>query len=191
MSESESKIKIDTDALMRQLEDAGIDTSKWGIGQFKTLAHLQKEIEDGETTLESNENGEMLRKVELCSADVYSSTPDGIKYRLKESRQVFKDGRERQRNLKQAVNEKMKIGENYREAMIRGIKEELSIEGDINLKEIGTEQELVDSPSYPGLKSQFVWHMFDIELDDSQFNPSGYTEIQSDKSTFFIWEEVK
>jgi hypothetical protein len=74
--------------------------------------------------------------------------------------------------------------------MIRGIKEELGIEGDLSLREIGIEEETTDSPSYPGLKSHHIYHNFEVSLNDQQFNPDGYIEDQEDKTTYFIWEEI-
>ena len=184
------KKEIITDVLKKQLEQAGIDTSVWGSGETKTLAHLQKEIESGETVIITGEKGELLRKVVVGGADIYYESPDGTKYRLKEDKQVFKDGRERQRNLGQAVSEKMKPDEDPQSAMIRGVQEELGIIGEINLIEVGVDKQIIDSPSYPGLQSQYVRHKFRATLNNSQFNPEGYIEKQPDKSTYFIWEKV-
>lgn len=176
--------------LRQQLETAGIDVSEWGKGQAKTLAHLQKEIESGETVLVTGEQGELLRKVMVGGADIYYVSPGGKKYRLKEDRQVFKDGRERKRDLGQAVSEKMKPDEDLKDAMIRGVREELGIEGEISLTETGTDEQLLSSPSYPGLQSQYVRHRFEATLNDQQFQSEGYTEKQEDISTYFVWEEV-
>jgi hypothetical protein len=190
MENFESRENFATNNLQKQLESANIDTSKWGTGQAKTLTHLQKEIESGETILVTGETGELLRQVVVGGADVYYESPDGKKYRLKEDRQVFKDGRERRRDLGQAVSEKMKPDENPTDAMIRGIREELGISGEIKLTETGTDEQTLTSPSYPGLLSKYVRHKFQATLDDEQFNPEGYVENQSDKSTYFVWEEV-
>lgn len=177
-------------ALRQQLESAGIDVSKWGKGQAKTLEHLQKEIENGETVLVTGEQGELLRKVVVGGADIYYVSPDGKKYRLKEDKQVFKDGRERKRDFGQAISEKMKPDENPKDAIVRGVREELGIEGAIALTEIGVDEQLLSSPSYPGLQSQYIRHKFEVTLNGSQFNPNGYVEEQEDKSTYFVWEEV-
>ena len=75
--------------------------------------------------------------------------------------------------------------------MIRGIQEELGISGEVALTQIGTDEEKVTSFSYPGLESQYVRHKFLAILNDNQFKPEGYVENQPDKSTFFVWEEVK
>lgn len=191
MENFKKKKHFATDALKKQLADAGIDTSLWGTGQAKTLAHLQKEVESGETILITGETGELLRRVVVGGADIYYQSPDGKKYRLKEDRQVFKDGRARRRDLGQAVSEKMKPDEEPMAAMIRGIKEELGISGEIALSETGTDIQQVTSPSYPGLESEYIRHKFQATLADEQFNPNGYVEEQSDKSTYFVWEEVE
>lgn len=180
-----------TNALKKQLADAGIDTSSWGTGQAKTLAHLQKEIENGETILITGETGELLRRVDVGAADIYYQSSNGKKYRLKEDRQVFKDGRERRRDFGQAVSEKLKPGEDFKEAMVRGIREELGISGEIALSETGEYVKQVNSMSYPGLESEHIIHEFQAILANEHFNPNGYVEEQSDKSTFFVWEEVR
>lgn len=77
MENFEKKEHFATDALKEQLAAAGIDTSSWGTGQAKTLAHLQKEIESGETILITGETGELLRRVVVGGADIYYQSPDG------------------------------------------------------------------------------------------------------------------
>lgn len=191
MKHIERSGEIITNSLERQLKNAGIDNSTWGTGQAKTLANLQKEIESGETVLVTGKEGELLRKVVVGSADIYYVSPDGKKYRLKEEKQVFKDGRERRRDLGAAVSEKMKPDEDPKGAMIRGIQEELGINGEITLTETGADNQTIISPSYPDLQSQYIRHKFEAVLNDEQFNPEGYVEEQSDKSTYFVWEEVK
>ena len=85
----------------------------------------------------------------------------------------------------------MKPYEDPQTAMIRGIQEELGISSGINLTTTGTDEQKIASPSYPGLKSQYIRHKFQVVLSKEQFNPEGYIEHQSDKSTYFIWEEVR
>jgi hypothetical protein len=162
----------------------------WGRGKAKTLEHSLKEIEEGESVLIADENGELLRNVVVGGADIFYIQPDGKRPRLIEEKQVFKDGRERVRNLGQAVSEKMKPDEDPKTAMIRGIKEELAIDGEVNLVENGVDAEVKTSDSYPGLKSQYVNHRFVASLNDRQFKQEGYVEHQSDKSTYFVWRDV-
>lgn len=146
--------------LRKWLEHGGVDTSKWGTGSAKTLTHLQNEIESGEATLVIGEAGELLRRFIVGVVDVYYEFPDGEKYRLTEDRQVFRDGRERRRGLSTAVSEKMKPGENPTSAIIRGIREELGVSGEINLVKSGIDEQTVSSLSYPGLLSNRVRHKF-------------------------------
>lgn len=176
--------------LNTKLQSAGIDTSTWGTGSTKTLEHLAKEIADGETTLLVNENGELRRVVVVGTALVQYNSPDGKTYILREEKQVFKDGRERRRNMEQSVFEKMKPDENPEEAMVRGVQEELGITTPVHLTEVGTDEQNISSPSYPGLISQYIKHHFKTTLNDDQYKPEGYIEEQSDKSTFFVWKEI-
>lgn len=179
------------DSLRLKLEKSGIDTSQWGTGKAKTLEHLLKEIEEGETVLVTGEKGELLRKVIVARANIYYLDSKANKFRLKEERQVFKDGRERKRDLGITVSEKIKLNEDPKEAMIRGIQEEPGISGEIDLTEMGTDEETIESPSYPGLLSQYIRHNFETILNKEQFKPEGYLEEQDGISTYFIWEKVE
>ena len=189
--ENFDKIKQPDVSVLKQLENAKIDVSQWGIGGAKTIKHLLKEIENGETILVTDEVGELLRKVVMGGVIVYYTSSDGKKYRLKEEKQIFKDGRERRRSLEQSVLEKMKPNEDPEEAMIRGMREELGIKGEIALTKIDMNEKSEMSTSYPGLLTQFTRHIFEATLNDEQFRPEGYIEEQPDKSTHFVWEEVK
>jgi hypothetical protein len=127
----------EVDSLRNQLESFGIDTTTWGTGEAKTIEHLYKEIKNGETILVVNDAGELLRKVIVGGTDVYYTSPEGKRYHLKEEKQVFKDGRERRRNLETSVGGKIKPNEDPKDATMREIKEELGIVSEIDLKEMG------------------------------------------------------
>jgi hypothetical protein len=177
--------------LQNELESAGIDISKWGTGVAKTLEHLQKEIEAGETILEKNDQGELLRKVFIVDAEVFYMLDNAKRLKLREAKQVFADGQERTRNFNASILEKTKPGEDPQEAILRGLKEELGIvlEDATQLEAGETEIEITDSQSYPNLRSEYTNHHFTITLQDDAFNPEGYIEYQPDKTTFFTWEE--
>jgi len=179
------------DALLERLESAGIDVSTWGEGTAKTVEHLLAEVKNRECVLTDESDGSILRKVVVAGADVYYTKPNGRKYRLVESRQVFKDGREREREYATSVAEKIFIGEDPKVAVIRGIKEELGIEGSMNPVKISQEETTRISKSYPGLLTYYMSYIFKVVLDDSQFNPEGYVEKQSDKQTYFSWIELE
>jgi len=46
------------------------------------------------------------------------------------------------------------------------------------------------SMSYPNLLSKVSLFGFEVELNESQFDPNGYIEIQEDKKTYFKWENI-
>lgn len=176
--------------LRQQLEQAGVDISVWGKGEAKTLESLYQELEKGESILQIVDGRlELLRYV--VSANVYYTTKDGKKLRLQEDRQVFKDGRIRHRNYDQPIAEKMKPGEDPKEAMLRCLREELDLTGDCDLKQIEQYQKKYESQSYPSLESQYIAYRFAVVLNDEQFQEAGYQEEQDDKTTYFVWEEVK
>jgi hypothetical protein len=190
MKQSKKTLKTTCGLLEQRLKNAGINISKWGTGQTKTLEHFQKEIEKGESILATDTKGKLLRKVMVVSADVHHISADSRKFVLKEDKQVFKDGRVRRRNL-MSVSEKMKPAENSKEAMIRGIQEELGIDSKIILEEKEIEKQTIESPSYPGLLSQYINHKFKVSLNDKQFNKNGYIENDGGIITYFTWIEIK
>jgi hypothetical protein len=188
---TDKKEDLNSEALKKLLEDAGIDFSEWGKGEAKAIEHLRSEINEGESILEKGESGELVRRVSIVGADIYYVSPGGERLHLKEDRQIFKDGRERKRDYGHAVSEKMKQGEDPRVAIIRGIREELGIDGLIDPQKAWEDEKIILSPSYPGLVSHYIRYGFDVILSENQFKPEGYIEEQDKMSTYFIWEEVK
>lgn len=173
------------EVLEKRLRSAKIPIDSWGEGSSKTIGHLLLEIEEGECELVERD-GDLFRLVNVVVASVYYQLGEK-KYKLKEDKQVFDDGRVRVRNLDGSVFEKVKTGENVDEAMARGISEELGIDK-LELRKIGTDVESMESKSYPGLKSEYVNHRYDTYIDQDDFSESGYVEEQKDKKTYFVWE---
>lgn len=179
--------------LSDELRIAGIDTSSWGTGKAKTLLDLQREIEDKEATLIKTPEGKLLRVLVIGAIDVLYYAVDGKKFRLREDKQVFKDGRERRRDLGHAISGKMQTGEDPLTATMREIRQELKIEGLISLEKLGiANEELITSPSYPGLPSQYIIHKYEVFLGDEQFRSEGYIEKEEKTgiTTYFVWEEI-
>ncbi len=190
MYEKEFEI-LTIEKLEKDLKNAGVDTSSWGKGEAKTLSHLYKELKDGGSQLVTDKDGELLRIVTYVGVDVFYKSPEGKSYRLKEDKQVFNDGRVRSRNYGHAVSEKIKYDENPELAAVRGIKEELGLEDDIEVSLVSRNEERLTSSSYPGLLSQYIGYKFTAYLNQEQFNPNGYQEVQEDKITYFVWEEFE
>lgn len=180
---------INLSELEDRLTSAGIDTSLWGKGKAKTIGHLAKEIASGETVLAEEADGKPIRRLEVATANIHHSTADGKLLRLKEAKQCFHDGRERQRNLAHALSEKIQPAEDPTLAIQRGIREELGISGEISLQKLGVDQEEMFSPSFPGLLTQYFFHRYLAVLDSEQYVAAGYVEEQPDKNTYFVWEE--
>lgn len=177
--------------LKNVLIHAGIDLSTWGVGEAKTVEHFLEEVQSGESKITIKLDGSVLKELTVSIAFVYYNSPDGKKFILQEYKQVFKDGRERIRNIPSSISEKNIPGEEPEEAIIRGIKEELGIE-DLNIQKIGMpELSTQISTTFPGIIPQITLHAFETTLTDSQYCPEGYIEHQEDKDTYFIWQEVK
>jgi len=183
--EFESGLK-DLETLLRKYN---IPIDNWGTGKSKTIQHLHNEVEEKECFL-SEENDNLIRYIEFVAIKIYFRDGEDI-WILKEDRQEFKDGRVRRRNMSNSVSEKMKAGEDTNLSALRGIKEELGI--DIDKSQLVKRRDLDydgGSISYPGLITKYKGHKFICYLEQQQFNPSGYIEVQSDKSTYFVWYKI-
>jgi len=160
----------------------GIDVALYGTGKAKTIAHLVKEVNEGECTLISSDKG-LVRELNVVSAMVYYET-----LVLKETKQVFADGREKVRTKDSSVSEKLQPGEDPWEGLKRGITEELAIQGELDIVQLDTEVVERESDSFPGLLGRYNLYKFNVYLTPEQYQPEGYMEIQSDKVTYFGWE---
>lgn len=162
----------------------------WGTGKAKTTEDLLNEIENKDCILRE-EDGLLVRYIEFVGVEIFYKDKQNNVYRLKEDRQVFKDGRVRKRSLPVSVAEKMQTGEDALISAIRGIKEELQIEVE---KSQLLKSDDIDfkggSLSYPGLRTKYTGHKFKCELKEHQFVPGGYVENQLTKSTYFVWQKL-
>jgi len=180
-------IAATTEAELRErLEQSGVLVEGWGTGKAKSLAHLIKEIVSGETML-LDRDGALVRQVSVAQADITFRGPEGL-LKLVELRQVFTDGRVRERNNAFSLAEKMEPGEDPAQAIERGIREELGVEGDLPIQFVGEECEGMFSPSYPGLFSEYRFFRYTVEFWADQYRPEGYIETQPDKTTYFGWQ---
>lgn len=169
------------------LRDFGIPVERWGQGAAKTVGHLLREVSAGETVL-TQRGRELLRQVGFAAVTV--TYRDGREvYELCEDRQEFNDGRVRRRDTGSSVSEKIQPRENPRAAAERALREELGISSGVNLKGGKETEEIKESPSYPGLPTQYLRHDFSAELKPDQYLPGGYVETQEDKTTYFVWRK--
>lgn len=174
--------------LINLLTKYSVPFHSWGTGNAKTLAHLLKELNIGECTLEENKEYGLLRKVNVITMDVFYN--DGTKKLvLYEQKQVYKNGRTTHREPQNSLLEKIKPGEDPYEGAKRTLAEELGITTDLDLKDLGTKVEVIQGKSYPGLMHQGTLFQYEVELTELEYNPDGYQEIQDDKTNYYKWKE--
>lgn len=121
----------------------------------------------------------------------------GQLYVLVESHQEFTLGRwQRSRDFYRmygvSLLEKLKRGEAVdTSAARRAIREELGI-AEPSIEFWGRQKTLTVGPTpcqtYPGLLSQFELTVFEWEMPLFYYQPSGYVEVQEEKSTYFVWQ---
>lgn len=176
--------------LISKLNEYSIPINEWGTKNAKTVQHLLNEIKDKECSI-VDEDGKLVRYIEFVGVKVYYDDEDGNKWYLKEFEQIFKDGRTRRRSMKSSVSEKMKSGEDPLESAVRGVAEELGITVQKEQLQDGKDISFNgDSASYPGLQTKYKGYQFTMSLTKEQYNPEGYVEKQSDKSTYFKWMKL-
>lgn len=146
------------DQLSAALRADGIQTARWGVGAAKRVADLWQELCEGETEL----HGPPLLRVVRGVIRVIVRRDDAI---LIEAEQIFRDGRIRPRDTPPA--DKLLPGESYAEAARRCLVEELGVApSTVTLIEgsYRCEQATRQSPSYPGLLSQYVFHTVEAHV---------------------------
>lgn len=147
------------DDLKRWLTSQGIDISYWGEKSAKSVEDLWIELADGETYLQNNPP---LRAISV--AQVIIRRGDEV---LIEAEQEFKDKRRRCRDI--PPSEKIKQGENYLDAIFRCLREELHIDLDhVEILPSTYHQEFSvrTSPSYPGLRTQYNFHIIEARVGE-------------------------
>ncbi len=172
------------------LDKHGVDTSAWGTGKAKTLEHLVGEVAKGECSLVTDETGELRRHIEVLAVDVLHRQDDGTYLHLVEAKQVFTDGRVRVRELPQSISEKLVAGETPGESLMRGLEEELGITQVLEAHDLGVSAKEAESESYPGLVTRTTVYDKVALIAEADFCPTGYQEVQSDKTTYFEWQIV-
>jgi len=183
---------VDIEALLELLTRHNIPFGSWGEqGRAKTIKHLHRELVLGECSWgEGSTTWPLVRCVEAVRINVYFDLPTD-RLRLREDRQVFRDGRENRSSLDYSMSEKMLPGETPTETAYRGLREELGIEDNISLNFLGTKIFPVQaSISYPGLGTKHRAHLFETVLPVHLYQPEGYVETDPDKTSYFIWQPV-
>ena len=176
---------------LQALLDAGdIETSQWGHNKTKTVDDLWREIVEGETQMQD----QPLLRIVPGVVEVIIRQGDCM---LIEVKQEFRDGLTRSRNIPPA--EKMKPGERYIDAAKRCLDEELNITAS-NIEIIEsthkTWTEVRDSPSYPGLLTQYTFHTVEArisQLPEDDFYTDEYSQDGTELMlrTYWSWRIVQ
>lgn len=173
--------------LQAMLQSQGINYNNWGKGTSKSLDNLWEEIEGGETSIQDNP---FLRVVEVVQVLIYKEGKMLIEYE-----QEFKDGRKRLRN--KPPSEKMKPGENYIEAAVRCLVEELEMEKeDITIFKDSYSKKIttINSPSYPELKTRYILHTVNGKVtglpnDEFWTSETSHNETDAISRHHWIWSK--
>lgn len=134
-----------------------IDTSFWGEGNAKGIVHLWEEICSGEVTLLNDPPRRIVNVVQVVIRQERQV--------LLEAEQVMENGSHRFRN--QPPSEKIKPGESYLDAASRCLQEELGVTPEaiyLLPSSYCVRRELLDSYSYPGLLTEYTFHMVEAEV---------------------------
>jgi 8-oxo-dGTP pyrophosphatase MutT (NUDIX family) len=157
----------------------------YGKGKAKSFQQLLVEIEAGETQIVWQDD-RPIRFVRVVAVRVRHGGRT-----LVEDRQEFPDGRTRYRGYKE-LSEKLYPQEDHAEAVYRALQEELGLPADelkdVPVRFLGSEFKRRESPSYPGLESEYCWYKYEIEMPERLYKPE-YIEFRGDgMCTYFVWE---
>jgi len=203
------------DELLEWLQHMGIDTSGWGSGSAKAVDELHAEISKGETTLRMLEGKvfRCLSVVKLVVRESAASLSTdggprvGRHRHLVCTRQRMADGRTRERN--QLPSEKLLNEEDPVLAAERAVREELGsvigstlhgkgLELEVLLRDAtGPDaiqaspetmlawDEVTDSPSFPGLVTQYRLH--EVQILVRGLPTENFSSVEGTKEHFWEW----
>lgn len=159
----------------------------YGKGQANSYNSLLEEIASGEAVIVW-EGETPVRYIDV--AIIYIKCCGLV---LHEKKQVFNDGRVRNRGFK-AISEKFMPNELPRAAARRALMEEIGLSRDVvgkmQFKSISTTEEKRLSPAYPGLLTRYRLWKFETVLPIKEWRP-WYVEQGLDKRTIFGWRLAK
>lgn len=182
--------QINIDKLPSYLVSFGIPIQSWGSGDAKTILHLQNELQENDCEL-IVVNGKLIRRVSFVNISVTAEF-DGSLHNLVEKKQVFDEGTKNERvrmrtRIEGSVKEKIHISEDPTEAATRAIGEELGIDNTFP-KLISSKDIEEESPSYPGLPTQYHAYYYQVTLEGKQININGYKELRNGITSYFVWK---
>ncbi len=179
------------------LREHGVDTDAWtGLGKVKKSDDFYKEIKAGEAQLVRALRGEAhiaIRQIRPAGAYVFHFPRDeetGLYLREEYVQDKIK-GEKTDRKRPYSIGEKAIGDETHQQAIVRGVREELGVDGEVATKLASKDVREEKSASFPGMTTQYQEERFNVLLADSQYRPEGYTENGAKKIIHFIWEATK
>lgn len=168
------------------LTSQNIDIARWGSGPTKTLESLWDELVNGEMSIQGNPP---LRVTSVVRVIIRNGNRILI-----EAEQEFGDKRKRARN--HPPSEKMRAGESYLEAAKRCLQEELGLASEdfeINDSMYRQIQQELESPSYPGLPTRYIFHIVEARVSglpqtDFWTAEAGYNHQDPVKRHYWVWQ---
>ena len=141
-----------------------INLSLWGAGNAKSVADLWQELQVGDALLQATPPQRIVHTVSIIikQGDL----------QLIEVEQLLKDGRTRRRN--RPPSEKMKATENYEQAALRCLHEELDVSAENihivpNTHQLKTET--IEAHSYPTLNTTYHIHTIQAKISNLPSEP--------------------
>jgi ADP-ribose pyrophosphatase YjhB (NUDIX family) len=151
-------------ALIVWLNHHNIDTSLWGEGNAKSVINLWEEISSGEIIILENPPRRIVQVVQVVIRRGRQV--------LLEAEQIMENGNHRFRN--QPPSEKFKPGESYLDAASRCLQEELGVSSEaihFRPESYYVRTGLLDSYSYPGLLTEYTFHMVEADVTELPEEP--------------------
>lgn len=165
----------------------GVDLTQWGTDGAK-VKKLMGELSEGETQLVKDAQG-LIRQIMPSGVRVYHCPNYGTALYLREAYQedlITKAKKVRPRDY--SVGEKAKPGETHLQAAVRGLREELQIEGNFALIPAEKNIRIEESPTFAGLRTRYDDQKFTAILNALQYRTNGYEEVRAGKKNVFHWE---
>jgi len=186
----------DEESLKQFLMTHGIDTEQYGKGKAKSLTALTKELLRGETTfMIDGTDSSLIRYVEIVWTKILSAEGKI----LIEKERVYTDGKKRQ--VDRMPGGKRRPLESVISAAKRILAKELELPMEVitldsstnTLSEIDTDaqnEDIRESPSYPGMKSCYRIFIVPVELDMPSMDEDLLADLGLPENAEFTSHEV-
>jgi len=155
-------IGINEEALAKYLASSGVDVSKFGSDNTRSLTEFANELSNSEAVLARDNRGKVMRVVDVVALRLIN---EQTKQMLIQTGETYSDGQSKPKNL--LPGSKKGSQENQFAAAYRTLDRMLKIdENCVNMddKVVRIIEEIKDSPSYPGMQTLYRRRIITAEL---------------------------